>query len=85
MFRTASGAPGPAYYQQRADYKINLELELKPQLSTTNSIKYSFFIDDVNEWVYNNLEIDIVLDRITDVGINSLRQVEKDFLKHYSV
>lgn len=29
MFRTASGAPGPEYYQQRADYKINLELDDK--------------------------------------------------------
>lgn len=29
MFRTASGAPGPAYYQQRADYQINLELDDK--------------------------------------------------------
>ena len=29
MFRTASGAHGPAYYQQRADYKINLELDDK--------------------------------------------------------
>ncbi len=29
MFRTASGAPGPAYYQQRADYKIDLELDDK--------------------------------------------------------
>ena len=29
MFRTASGAPGPAYYQQRADYKINVELDDK--------------------------------------------------------
>jgi hypothetical protein len=27
MFRTASGAPGPAYYQQKADYKMNLELD----------------------------------------------------------
>ncbi|MDC3179419.1 M1 family metallopeptidase, partial [Flavobacteriales bacterium] len=27
MFRTASGAPGPAYYQQQADYKINIELD----------------------------------------------------------
>ncbi|WP_191860472.1 M1 family metallopeptidase [Hanstruepera ponticola] len=26
MFRTASGAPGPAYYQQQADYKMDLEL-----------------------------------------------------------
>ena len=27
MFRTASGAPGPAYYQQQADYKMNIELD----------------------------------------------------------
>ncbi|AXG75258.1 M1 family peptidase [Flavobacterium arcticum] len=27
MFRTASGAPGPAYYQQQADYKIDIELD----------------------------------------------------------
>jgi hypothetical protein len=29
MFRTASGAPGPAYYQQQADYKIDIELDDK--------------------------------------------------------
>jgi len=29
MFRTASGAPGPAYYQQQADYKMNIELDDK--------------------------------------------------------
>ena len=27
MFRTASGAPGPAYYQQQADYKMDIELD----------------------------------------------------------
>ena len=26
MFRTAAGAPGPAYYQQQADYKMDIEL-----------------------------------------------------------
>jgi hypothetical protein len=31
MFRTASGAPGPAYYQQQADYKMNLILDDKTQ------------------------------------------------------
>jgi hypothetical protein len=31
MFRTASGAPGPAYYQQQTDYKINIELMIKNQ------------------------------------------------------
>jgi len=27
MFRTASGAPGPAYYQQKADYKMDIEID----------------------------------------------------------
>lgn len=27
MYRTASGAPGPEYYQQQADYKIDIELD----------------------------------------------------------
>lgn len=27
MFRTASGAPGPAYYQQQADYKMDIRLD----------------------------------------------------------
>jgi DNA-dependent RNA polymerase auxiliary subunit epsilon len=29
MYRTASGTPGPEYYQQQADYKIDLELDDK--------------------------------------------------------
>ncbi|HEY0091117.1 MAG TPA: M1 family metallopeptidase [Flavobacterium sp.] len=29
MYRTASGAPGPEYYQQQADYKIDVELDDK--------------------------------------------------------
>ena len=29
MFRTASGAPGPAYYQQQADYIMQIELDDK--------------------------------------------------------
>lgn len=29
MFRTASGAPGPAYYQQKADYKMEIEIDDK--------------------------------------------------------
>jgi hypothetical protein len=27
MFRTAAGAPGPNYYQQQADYKMDIELD----------------------------------------------------------
>jgi len=41
MFRTASGAPGPAYYQQQADYKIDVELDDKnTKLYGTETITY---------------------------------------------
>jgi hypothetical protein len=65
--------------------KIDVEYELEDKLDEKNLFKYDFFLDDLEHWIYNNLEIDIVLDRITDVGIDSLKQVEKDFLKHYSI
>jgi hypothetical protein len=71
--------------QEILNNKIDIELELEHKLDEKNLFKYDFFLDDLEHWIYNNLEIDIVLDRITDVGINSLRQVEKDFLKHYTV
>ena len=34
MYRSASGAPGPAYWQQQADYVINAEIDEKNQLLT---------------------------------------------------
>jgi hypothetical protein len=41
MFRTAAGAPGPAYYQQQADYKIDIELDDKSaKLSGAETITY---------------------------------------------
>lgn len=67
-------------------FKINLEEELKPLLSTVNSIKYSFFIDDVNDWLLENLDIDVVLDRILEVGsVDRLSHIEKEFLKNFKL
>jgi hypothetical protein len=41
MFRNAAGAPGPAYYQQQADYKIDIELDDKnARLSGSETITY---------------------------------------------
>jgi hypothetical protein len=57
------------------DYLINL--------STESSIKLSFFIDDVKDWILENLDIDMVLDRISQIGINSLTKTEKEFLDKY--
>lgn len=63
--------------------EINLEI-LEDKLDSDNYFKYDFFMDDLESWIYNNLEIDIVLDRITEVGMESLREVEKNFLKNYN-
>ncbi|NAS29517.1 M1 family peptidase [Flavobacteriaceae bacterium R38] len=42
MFRTGSGAPGPAYYQQQADYKMNVEIDdEKARLSGDETITYT--------------------------------------------
>lgn len=41
MYRTASGAPGPEYYQQQADYKMDIELDDRNQrLSGSETITY---------------------------------------------
>lgn len=42
MYRTASGAPGPEYYQQKADYKIDIELDDKNgKLAGKETITYT--------------------------------------------
>lgn len=63
--------------------EINLEV-LEDKLDSNNYFKYDFFMDDLESWIYDNLEIDIVLDRITEVGMDSLKNVEKNFLKNYN-
>ena len=42
MYRSASGAPGPAYWQQKADYVINAEIDDKTQrLTGSETITYT--------------------------------------------
>ena len=62
--------------------KFNMDLEVGDKIELTDSIKYSFFIDDLNEWIYNNLDIDTILDRISEVGLGSLTKIEKEFLNN---
>ena len=65
---------------------INLEDELRPLLNTINSIKYSFFIDDLNDWIIENLDIDTILDRISELGgVKNLSTIEKEFLKTFQL
>ena len=57
MFRTASGAPGPAYYQQKADYKIDIELDDKnSRLSGSETITYYNNSPDTLEYLWVQLD-----------------------------
>lgn len=57
MFRTASGAPGPAYYQQQADYKIDVELDDKnTKLYGTETITYTNNSPDALEYLWVQLD-----------------------------
>ncbi|MEZ4853497.1 M1 family metallopeptidase [Flavobacterium sp.] len=57
MFRTASGAPGPAYYQQQADYKMNLVLDDKnTTLSGEETITYYNNSPDNLEYLWVQLD-----------------------------
>ena len=64
--------------------KIDLEYDLRGQINTMNSVKYSFFIDDLNQWIYDNLDMDTILDRISESGMDSLTNVEREFLNTYN-
>ena len=63
--------------------KLDVESQII-QVNPLNSLRYSFFVDDLNDWLYENLDMDIVLDRISSIGIESLRKVEKEFLNNYN-
>jgi Peptidase family M1 domain len=57
MFRTASGAPGPAYYQQKADYKIDVELDDKnARLSGSETVTYYNNSPDALEYLWLQLD-----------------------------
>ena len=57
MFRTASGAPGPAYYQQQADYKIDIELDDKnSKIYGSETITYSNNSPDTLEYLWIQLD-----------------------------
>lgn len=57
MFRTASGAPGPAYYQQQADYKMDIELDdANAKLTGSEVITYTNNSPDVLKYLWVQLD-----------------------------
>jgi hypothetical protein len=57
MFRTASGAPGPAYYQQQADYKMDIELDdVNARIYGEETITYTNNSPDNLEYLWVQLD-----------------------------
>ncbi|NUY81697.1 M1 family metallopeptidase [Flavobacterium sp. MAH-1] len=57
MYRTAAGAPGPAYYQQKADYKMDIELDDKnAKLSGVETITYHNNAQEPLEYLWMQLD-----------------------------
>lgn len=56
-YRTASGAPGPKYWQQRCDYDIKCDLDEK-NLKLTGSETVTYFNNSPNELTYLWLQLD---------------------------
>ena len=60
MFRTASGAPGPEYYQQQADYKIDIELDdLNKKIYGDEIITYTNNSPDQLDYLWVQLDQNI--------------------------
>ena len=57
QYRSASGAPGPAYYQQQADYKMDIRLDDEnARLYGTETITYTNNSPDVLEYLWVQLD-----------------------------
>jgi len=62
-YRTGSGAPGPAYWQQQADYSINVELNDETHLITgSETITYFNNSPDVLKYLWLQLDQNILSD-----------------------
>ncbi|WP_375417858.1 M1 family metallopeptidase [uncultured Hymenobacter sp.] len=60
-YRTASGAPGPQYWQQRADYNIKVRLDdTKQAVTGSETITYTNLSPDVLPYVWVQLDQNIL-------------------------
>ncbi len=95
VYRTASGAPGAQYWQQRADYKIKVHLdETQRRISASETITYSNRSPDTLRYIWLQLDqnrfADNSLGRLSEtaqgkVGRGTGAEQEKDVLGYWSV
>ena len=74
MFRTGSGAPGPAYYQQQADYKMDIEINDETAvLSGYETITYTNNSQDELKYLWVQLDQNVREKNSPSKDINSSR------------
>src|SRR5688572_30431536 len=71
-YRTGSGAPGPKYWQQKADYVISVELNDDNQSITgTETITYTNNSPDVLKYLWMQLDQNVLADDNTLKATNT--------------
>lgn len=88
MFRTASGGPGPEYYQQQADYKMDIELDDRnAKIFGTGTITYTNNAKEPLEFLWLQLDQNIVapnsLPQLADPTAADPADNAKGFTKKY--
>ena len=63
---------------------FSLEEEVRHYINPLNRFRWNSYKKKLDEWIYQNLDIDFVLDRISRCGgICNLRPIEKRFLNEF--
>jgi|GEM_PF-6439267 len=60
--------------------QIDIESKIG-EFSDINNIDFQNFMNTLNNWMLENLDLDSILDRINEHGISTLRQIDKKFLE----
>ena len=63
--------------------KLCVESSLKPFVNALNRFRWNTYKAKLDQWIYDNLDMDFVLDRIGQCGMDNLRPVEKKFLRNF--
>ena len=95
VYRTASGAPGSQYWQQRADYKIKVRLdEDRRRISASETISYTNNSPDTLRYIWLQLDqnrfIDSSLERLSEtakdaVGRKTWKEQNGDVLSYSTI
>jgi hypothetical protein len=88
-YRTGSGAPGPKYWQQKADYDISVELhEASNSISGKETITYTNNSPDVLKYLWLQLDQNVLADdntlKSTETGVVKDSAITKTYAEDVS-